>query len=92
MAVHVDHAGPDSPGSRQCQLQELLGGTKSRLGDNMKIDGVSGRVDSAVQVHPVSRDANIRLIEPARIDWDAADPGEAVDSEWAHSAALGAKW
>jgi len=62
MAIDVDHAG-SSPGSIQRQLQEVLGCHQVPVGRQHKIDRVPDRIDGAIQVHPVSRYANIGLVD-----------------------------
>lgn len=64
MVVHINHSGPGSPCSVQRQLQEMLGGNQISVGRQHEIDGVPGRVDSAIQVHPLCGYTNIGLVHP----------------------------
>jgi hypothetical protein len=48
----------------QCQLQELLRRQQIPVGRQHEINRVPVRIDGAIEVHPVSRNANVSLVDP----------------------------
>jgi hypothetical protein len=64
MSVDVDDSWPDAPCSVQRQLQEVLGSNQIPVGRQHEIDGISGRIDGSIQVHPASGYPNVRFVHP----------------------------
>jgi len=69
MSVDVDYPRSDLASARQSPSKEVFGGHRIAVRREHEVDRIALGIDGAVQISPVPRDSNIRLIHPPRAVW-----------------------